>query len=161
MLQAIRDRVTGIIAWVIVGLISVTFALWGGDSYLGGSASNYAAKVNDTEISTDQYRLGLRQQANRMQAMLGERFDRAILSTPDFKRAVLDRLVEEELLLQAADDYGLSISDSYLAARIHADSSFQVDGEFDPERYKNLLSQQGMSPSMLISSRRPSSVSSM
>lgn len=148
MLQAIRDRVTGIIAWVIVGLISVTFALWGVDSYLGGSASNYAAKVNDTEISTDQYRLGLRQQANRMQAMLGERFDRAILSTPEFKRAVLDRLVEEELLLQAADDYGLSISDSYLAARIHADSSFQVDGEFDPERYKNLLSQQGMSPSL-------------
>ncbi|RRQ20826.1 SurA N-terminal domain-containing protein [Thiohalobacter thiocyanaticus] len=148
MLQAIRDRVTGIIAWVIVGLISVTFALWGVDSYLGGSASNYAAKVNDTEISTDQYRLGLRQQANRMQAMLGERFDRSMLTTTEFKRAVLNRLVEEELLLQAADDYGLSISDSYLAARIHADSAFQTDGEFDPERYRNLLAQQGMSPSL-------------
>lgn len=148
MLQAIRDRVTGIIAWVIVGLISVTFALWGVDSYLGGSVSNYAAKVNDTEISTDQYRLGLRQQANRIQAMLGERFDRSMLNTDEFKRAVLKRLVEEELLLQAADDYGLSISDSYLAARIHADSAFQTAGEFDGERYKNLLSQQGMSPSL-------------
>ena len=148
MLQAIRDRVTGIIAWVIVGLISVTFALWGVDSYLRGDAKVYAARVNDTEISTDQYQMALRQQANRLQAMLGERFDRSMLSTDEFKQAVLKRLVEEELLLQAADDYGLAISDSYLAARIHSDSGFQVDGEFDPERYKNLLAQQGMSPAL-------------
>lgn len=148
MLQAIRDRITGIIAWVIVGLISVTFVLWGIDWYLKQDSKVYAAKVNGVEIGTDQYRLGLRQQANRLQAMLGDRFDRSMVTSNEFKRAVMNRLVEEELLLQAADDYGMSISDAYLGARIHADDNFQVDGEFSPERYKNLLAQQGMSPAL-------------
>lgn len=148
MLQAIRDRITGIIAWVIVGLISVTFALWGVDSYLRQDSKGYAAKVNDVEVGTDQYRLALRQQANRLQSMLGERFDRSMVTSDEFKRAVMNRVVEEELLLQAADAYGMSISDGYLGARIHADESFQVDGEFSPERYKNVLAQQGLSPAL-------------
>ena len=145
MLQAIHDRVTGWIAWIIVGLIIVVFALWGVDSYLRSEAKVYAAKVNDVEISISEYRSAKQQQLQRMRAMLGEQFDSDIANAPEFKSAVLDRLVEEELLVQAATDAGLAVSDAYLAARIQSIQEFQgEDGKFSQERYQRLLSQQGL-----------------
>ena len=52
MLQTIRERAQGWIAWVIVILISVPFALWGIQSYLGESGEPVAATVNGVEIAT-------------------------------------------------------------------------------------------------------------
>lgn len=146
MLQAIRDRVTGWIAWVIVGLIAVVFALWGIDSYLKNEAKVFAAVVNGVEIPVSEYRFAKQQQVQRMRGMLGEQFDANLAGTTEFKTAVLNRLVEEELLVQAATAAGMTISDGFLAARIHAIPDFQEDGEFSPERYQRLLSQQGMNP---------------
>jgi len=146
MLQAIHDRVTGWIAWLIVGLIAVVFGLWGIDSYLQRDAQTFAALVNGVEISVPEYRFTKQQQVNRMRDMLGEQYDATVTGTPEFMSAVLNRMVEEELLVQAASAQGLAVSDSLLAARIHSVPDFQQDGEFSQERYKQLLAQQNMSP---------------
>ncbi|MFP5505041.1 MAG: SurA N-terminal domain-containing protein [Gammaproteobacteria bacterium] len=146
MLQAIRDRVTGWIAWVIVGLIAVVFALWGIDSYLKNEAKVFAAVVNGVEIPVAEYRFAKQQQVQRMRGMLGDQFDANLPGSTEFKSAVLNRLVEEELLVQAATAAGMAISDGFLAARIHSIPDFQEDGEFSPELYQRLLAQQGMNP---------------
>lgn len=149
MLQAIHDRVTGWIAWIVIGLIIVVFALWGIDSYLKNEAKVFAAVVNGVEISPTEYRSAKQQQVQRMRAMLGEQFDPDLANTQEFKAAVLNRLVEEELLVQAATEAGLAISDAYLAARIQSIAEFQgEDGKFSQERYQRLLSQQGLAPQM-------------
>lgn len=146
MLQAIRDRVTGWIAWVVVGLIAVVFALWGIDSYLRNEAKVFAAVVNGVEIPVSEYRFAKQQQVQRMRNMLGGQFDTNLAATTEFKAAVLDRLIEEELLVQAATSAGMTISDGLLAARIHSIPDFQEDGEFSPDRYQRLLAQQGLNP---------------
>ncbi len=146
MLQAIHDRVTGWIAWLIVGLIIVVFGLWGIDSYLQRDAKIFAAMVNGVEISVPEYRFTKQQQVNRMRSMLGDQYDATLSGTTEFKSAVLKRMVEEELVVQAATAQGLTVSDSLLAARIHSIPDFQQDGEFSQDRYKQLLIQQGMSP---------------
>ncbi len=51
MLQSIRDRATGVFAWVIVVLLIVPFALWGIQEYLGGGSAINVATINDIEIS--------------------------------------------------------------------------------------------------------------
>ncbi len=51
MLQAIRDKTTGWIAYAIIFLISVPFALWGVNSYLGGGEVAPAATVDGQEIT--------------------------------------------------------------------------------------------------------------
>ncbi len=144
MLQAIHDRVTGWIAKIIVALIAVVFALWGVDSYLNNDARLYAAMVNDVEIGVPEYRFAKQQQVQRMRNMLGEQFDIGLTSTAEFKTAVIERLIEEELLVQAAVDAGMAISDSLLAAQIHAIPDFQEDGTFSQARYQQILSQQGL-----------------
>ncbi len=144
MLQAIHDRVTGWIAKIIVGLIIVVFALWGVDSYLKNDARVYAAMVNDVEITVPEYRFAKQQQTQRMRNMLGEQFDPGLVNTAEFKSAVINRLVEEELLVQAATEAGFAISDGLLAAQIHAIPDFQEDGKFSQEKYQRLVSQQGL-----------------
>lgn len=149
MLQAIHDRVTGWIAWIVVGIIVVVFALWGIDSYLQSEAKVYAAMVNDVEITLPEYRSAKQLQIQRMRAMLGEQFDANLANTPEFKTAVLDRLIEEELLVQAAAKAGLAVTDGYLNASIRAIPEFQdEDGKFSQERYQRLLSRQGLSTPM-------------
>ena len=51
MLSTIRDRATGWIAGVIIGLLVISFAFWGVSFYSGQSGSINVALVNDTEIS--------------------------------------------------------------------------------------------------------------
>ena len=51
MLQAMRDRVMGVLGWIVIGLIIITFALFGLGSYLQDSGQVFVAKVNDVEIS--------------------------------------------------------------------------------------------------------------
>ena len=51
MLMQIRERASGIVAYIIVILISIPFALWGIQEYLGGGSDQIVAEVGDTEIT--------------------------------------------------------------------------------------------------------------
>ena len=146
MLQAIRDRVTGWVAWIVVGLIGVTFALWGIDYYLRRGAEIFAARVNGVEIPVNEFRRVYQEQKQRIQAELGEKYDPEQIDESALKKQVLQRLVDEELLVQATTEAGFAISDGLLAARIHAMPGFQVDGEFSVDRYQSVLARNNLTP---------------
>ncbi|RKZ36213.1 MAG: hypothetical protein DRQ37_04640, partial [Gammaproteobacteria bacterium] len=55
MMQAIREQATGWIAWVIVILISIPFALWGIQEYVNPNPNVPVAEVNGQEISLQYY----------------------------------------------------------------------------------------------------------
>lgn len=146
MLQAIRDRVTGWIAWVIVGLIILTFALWGVDSYLKEDVSTYAAKVDGVEISEATLGRAMQRQRVQMQRALGKEFDPSMIDEKRLRSSVLDNLIQKQLLIEMANKTGIVVSDQLLAARIQSIPDLQVDGAFSMERYESLLRQQGMTP---------------
>ena len=50
MLMAIRDRVMGIVGWLLLGALFIAFAFFGLNSYFTSSGKTYAAKVNGVEI---------------------------------------------------------------------------------------------------------------
>ena len=139
MLQAIRDRATGWIAWVIVGLLIIPFALWGVNEYLGGGGVPEVATINETVITRDilARQVDLRLRDNR-QRPEGAAF-------VQFQRAVLESMIREELLVQAARDAGMRISDEQLASVVRNIESFQVDGKFDKEQFKLVLRDNGYS----------------
>jgi peptidyl-prolyl cis-trans isomerase D len=146
MLQAIRDRITGWIAWVIVALIAVTFALWGVDSYLRDDPGAFAAKVEDVEISEAALGRAMQRQRIQMQRLLGEDFAPGMIDETLLRSSVLDGLIQKQLLMQMAEKEGFAISDQLLAARIQAIPDLQQDGAFSREHYEMLLRQLGMSP---------------
>ncbi len=146
MLLAIRERIMGVVGWVILGLLFVTFAFFGLNSYLTSSAANYAARVNDAEIGADQHQRAYEQLVARMRQMLGEAYDPEQLDESLLKSSALTKLINEELILQAADDEGFAASDRLVAAQISAVEEFRKDGVFSKDRYAQILRYQGMSP---------------
>ncbi len=147
MLQAFRERVMGWLGWIIIGLVIMTFALFGLGSYLQDKSRIYAAKVNDVEITPRDLQEAYQQQRARLQEMMGDAFDPALLDEKQIRKQALDTLISRELILQAAQENGMVISDALLAAQIHEIPAFQEDGKFSEEKYRNLIRSRGQSVS--------------
>ncbi len=146
MLQAMRDKVMGGLGWFIIGLIIITFALFGLGSYLQDKSQAYAAVVNDVEISNREFQQAYQQQRAQMEKMMGDAFNPALIDEGMLKRRALNTLIEKQLLFQAAQAENMLISDQLLAARIHAIPALQIDGKFSEQRYKDILARQGKVP---------------
>ncbi|KGM06982.1 Peptidyl-prolyl cis-trans isomerase ppiD [Methylophaga thiooxydans] len=146
MLHFIRDRAQGWIAWLIVGLISIPFALWGVNSYLTGASDVVVAEVNGKEITQAELQQSLQQYRDQMRNMMGEQFDPAMFEGAMVKRNVLDGLIEQQLLRDANEKLGQRINDAEISQVIRTTPAFQRDGEFDSEYYNMVLARVGYSP---------------
>lgn len=146
MLQTIRDRAQGWIAWVIVILISIPFALWGIQSYLGVGAEPVAATVEGIEITERD--LDMRYQSTRMRLReeLGAAYRPGLFDEKTMRAQVLDAMIRENLLLKFSHELGLRASDAELRTAILTNPAFQSGGRFDNATYERMLQLQGMSP---------------
>ena len=138
MLQAIRDRASGWIAYIIVLLISIPFALWGIQEYFGGGDPRIAAQVNGEEIPMFVFNRELQQQKRYLRALMGGQLP-AQYSDLVLREDALNRVVRNELLRQELDDAGYLIGDKVLVDQIRAMPRFAKDGVFDKQRYEQAL----------------------
>jgi len=145
MLLDIRDKAQSWIAWVIVILISIPFAFWGINSYFGGGGAVVVAKINDAEITLDQYQTALSEQRRRLREQLGPDFNSQILQNPQTRRAILDNMINDRLLRQYLEDAGYAVDNAAIEAEIKTIAQFKKDGVFDKKLYKRLVNSQGMS----------------
>ncbi|MGE0080414.1 MAG: SurA N-terminal domain-containing protein [Thiohalomonadaceae bacterium] len=144
MLQYIRARAQGIIAWIIVGFIVITFALWGIQEYLGGGKEVPVAQVNDANISKERLQFAVSQQRQRLQEMLGPNFRPEMFAEAPMREAILQSLIEREVLVQTALEHGLWVSNAQLASVIRSIPAFQGDdGQFSTAAYERALRLQG------------------
>ena len=145
MLQLIRDNATGWIAWGIVILISIPFALWGIHQYVTPEGSVAVATVDDTEIGYYDFQ---RQYARRRQQL------RSILGTgliegeedARLRRDVLDAMIDSEVLVGSAAASGMRVGDEQLASTIRTQEVFQSGDGFSQALYEGWLRSQGYSP---------------
>ena len=143
MLQSIHDKLKGWVAGVVLGAIALVFVFWGINWTL--SAPTYAAKVNGTEISSNEVRQTYQQQLAQMERQSNVPLDDAMRN--EIKRRVLDEYVNSEALVTRADDLGYRVSDSELLAEMSKVPAFQVDGKFDQAHALAVLNAQGRSVS--------------
>lgn len=145
MLHFIREHAQGWIAWVIVGLLIIPFALWGINKYFGSGGKLVAATVNGSEISQREFQQAFYEQRTRMQQMLGAQYN-AQLFDPQIKQRVINELVDRELLMQNADEAGYRVSDQTVIATIQGIDAFRQDGVFSKALYQQQVQAQGQSP---------------
>lgn len=143
MLQAIRDHAQGWIAWVIVGLIILTFALFGIDQYARGDKVVVVAEVNGQDITANQFMTMYNRQKQRLQQQFGDLYEQ-VVKDQDLRDQVLDALIESEEIRQWADENGLVISDQQLASAIHGAKVFQEKGKFSQKIYEDVLLRNGL-----------------
>lgn len=76
----------------------------------------------------------------------GSNYDPALADTPALRAALLDNLLEQAVISQAASNYRFSASDDALRRYIAQQPYFQENGSFSPERYRQVLAAQGLTP---------------
>lgn len=147
MLQSIRDNSQSIVAKLIVGLIIVTFALFGMESLVSlTSGSNAPATVNGEEISQQELFEATNLQRRQMLAQMGENADPALLDDNLISGLVLNNLIRQKTLLLEAGDKGMGISDNMVDQILVTTPEFQRDGKFSREALELALRNAGFTP---------------
>jgi len=145
MLQSIREGVQGWLAWVIVIIICIPFALWGIQEYVSPTPKNLVAEVNGVELSERDFQNLVRQRKQQLRNMFKNQDIDFSFMDAQIKKNVLEQMIEEQVLLQSAQNAGMRIGDNLLVRKIHSISAFQENDAFSQARYEQLLSYQGMS----------------
>ncbi|EPJ47945.1 MAG: hypothetical protein OFPI_31340 [Osedax symbiont Rs2] len=144
MLQGIRDNSKGMVAKVIVGLIVVTFALFGVDSLVGlTQGSNAPATVNGEDISERDLYQATQRQRQQILASMGNNADPSALDNNLIRGMVLDSLIQQKALLIKAADNDMSISEQMIDEIILSDARFQDGGSFSTPQFDNIIRSQG------------------
>lgn len=146
MLIALRERITGFIAWIFVIAITIPFVLWGVQQYFRLGKEGYAIKVNGKEISQQDFERAV----TRNRQNLLQQFNGRVPPTFDLNEFVrqqtVSQLLNKEVVAQLIEDGNYRIAPANLANEIAQEPAFQRDGHFDPEVYSAELKSRGYSP---------------
>ena len=145
MLQFIRDNATGWIAWGIVILISVPFALWGIHQYVTPDSSVAIATVDDAELGYYDFQRLYARRRQQLQSILGAGLIDAE-QDERLRRDVLDRMIDSEILIRSGIAAGMRVGDEQLANTIQTQEAFQSGDGFSQDVYDGWLRSQGYSP---------------
>ncbi len=146
MLQAIRDKIKGWVAGVIVGLLVIPFAFWGISSYFTGGVDTWVAKVGSYEIDNRSFQTNYQNYRGYMTQVSQGRLSPSYFDDVVIKRQFLEGLIDDQLLIAATEKAEYAIPDGALATQIRTTPGFQVEGVFSPERYQQMLRFQRMTP---------------
>ncbi|MCC6207406.1 MAG: SurA N-terminal domain-containing protein [Gammaproteobacteria bacterium] len=142
MIQVIRDHAQGVFAWIIIVLVTIPFALWGVNEYFQGGGELPIAEVGKRPISSQEFQQVYQRELGMRRQILGDDF--IVQNEAAIKRAVLEGLVNSEVMLQTVRKAGFRVDDARVGNEIRAISQFQRDGKFDPELYERMLRGAGL-----------------
>ena len=159
MLDVIRSKQKSLLIKVAFGIIILSFVIGytmlTAPSDSGVSQSNdIAAQVNGAEISYSAYQNAYSNLYNLYQNIYQDRFNAALEKQLNLPQQALQQLIEEQLLVQQADELGISVTRSELIASIAQFDAFQVNGQFNRQRYLEVLNYQRMTPEQFEAAQR-------
>ena len=130
---------------VFLGLIALTFATWGIESYTRNTGGrDTIAVVNGMEVSQREFQEQYRLQQEQVRRMFGGSVDPAALDSPETRRALLESLVSQRLVASEVARGHLVMSREAVIELITAAPEFQEGGRFSPALYAGYLSQRNI-----------------
>lgn len=148
MLQAMRNKMHGWPATILLGVSVFAMSFFGIETYFMSHADSFVAKVGKHEISQQDLQNAMSRVRENLQSQQGDHFDSSAIEKPAFKLGVVNQLVDQQLLLQANDDWGLRVSREAMQSTISGFPWLQVNGRFDPTAYGAWLQSQRKTSAM-------------
>ena len=150
MLGSMRNAAQGIVGkaimTVVMGLIIVSFVIWGVGDMLRGFTASTVASVGAAKISAQEYHYAYQRTLQQYQRRLRQPFTNEQARAIGLDRQVLSRLVSEAAIDEETRKLGLNISDEALRSLITSNPAFQdKSGAFDPQRFASILRDNDMS----------------
>jgi peptidyl-prolyl cis-trans isomerase D len=137
MLTKIREKSQGTLAWVILMLICIPFALWGINNYLDTGGEAPVASVGDKDF--------YQRDVNKAYEQFSQNLQEMGVDEQSLKKQALQKLIKDEVLLQYVHAEGLITTDNEARDFIKSLPYFQIEGKFSDKQYKSLLSSQRIS----------------
>ena len=150
MLESMRNAAQGVVGkaimTVVMGLIIVSFVIWGVGDMLRGFTTSTVASVGGTKISAQEYRVAYDRAVQQYQRRLRRPFTNEEARQIGLDRSILQQLLSEAAVDDEAHKLGLDISDEALREIITSNQNFRDKaGAFDPARFAGALRDMDMS----------------
>jgi peptidyl-prolyl cis-trans isomerase D len=155
MLDALRRSAGSWVVKVLLGLLVVSFAVWGvGDIFRMGGQT-YLAEVGSRSITPQAFQRDYQNQIAMVSNQLGRQLTTQEARSYGIGQRVLENLIGTTAIDIHADKLKLGISDEAVATAIKAEPSFNgANGEFDPQRFQEVLRTVGMNEPGFIALQR-------
>lgn len=132
MLQIFREKVQGVVTWVIVSVIAIAFVAFGLTGYFSATGENtqIAAKVEGQKISW--------QAVDNLYQRLAQQYEGQI-DPKTLKEQILMAMVQRIALVAHAKALGFQVGDEQVLLALAKIPVFQLEGKFSKEQYLKVL----------------------
>jgi len=162
MLNALRRGAKGVLAKTLIGLLVLSFAVWGISDFVNQIDPSEVAEAGDTPVPAAEFARVYQRAVGLTSQRIGQPLSPDQAQAIGLPSQVLSQLVTEALQVDAARSLGLDIGDETLAQRIREDPVFAgSDGAFERARFDRLLSQGRYSEAEYIELERDDAVREM
>ena len=127
----------------------VSFAFFGVESLIGSGGSQAVLEVNGEELHGQQLADEVNALRRERMSQMGDDIDFAQLEEARLIPIAIERLLQQELINQAAAELDLGVADRLVDQTIMQIPALQVDGRFSNEQLSLLLADQGLTLAVL------------
>lgn len=155
MLNALRKSASTWVAKVLIGLLVLSFAIWGVNDFIGGINRTTVATVGKTDVSAQRFDRALSIEISRLQRQIQQPVSLSQAVAFGVPNQVMSQLVSEAALDDVSTVLNLGVSDEKLRGDIVNNPSFRgPDGQFDRTFLQQVLQSNNMTESEFVSDQR-------
>ena len=140
---------------VVMGILIVSFGIWGIADIFKGFGQSKLAKIGSTEISIEAFRQIYNDRLQQMSRQFGRPLSQEQARLFGLDRQVLQQTIAEAALDEEARRMGLGQSDAEALRVIHNDPNFKgLNGQFEAARFAAVLRQAGYTEQRYLAEQR-------
>lgn len=145
MLASMRVVGSSLPMKLLLGLLVISFAVWGVGDIARSGGSNNVARVGDEVITYPEFVRGVNNTQRLLQSM-------GVTNVPEdaLNKQVLQSLVEQKIVEQRLKDAGLEVNQTVLAEHLRTEPALQNNGKFDALRFQSVLQERQVTESLFL-----------
>lgn len=155
MMDVFRRAAKGWTAKILMGLLILSFGVWGIADVFRGFTSATLATVGSEEISTDQFAQTFRQTLQNYSRQIGENITPERARELGIDRQILSELLRGAAVISEARSMKLGVSDEQIAADTARNPNFiDSQGKFDTAAFNEYLQRTGQTQASFLAAQR-------
>lgn len=155
MLEFLRNKASGVLGILLIGLLVIAFGLWGIADTFTGFSNAELARVGSQKIERQEFQLRYMQTTQQLAQQLGTPLSAAQARNLGVPQQVMVNMLGGAAMREAGMDLGLAYGDEAIAQNIIDDPNFAgPNGSFDEPTFRAVLSQNGLTEDLFVEDQR-------
>lgn len=155
MLEFLRNKASGVLGILLIGLLVIAFGLWGIADTFTGFSNAELGRVGSQKIERQEFQLRYMQTTQQLSQQLGTPLSATQARNLGVPQQVIANMLGSAAMRELADDLGLAFSDEAIAESIVNDANFAgPGGAFDEPTFRAVLQQNGLNEEMFVQDQR-------